>query len=138
MFRLAGWWVSFYDTHRFIAGQVPDANEALIPHPSVKTIAYQLGNLYLLLLFVGIGVLCSTSEAKVVRNYMAALALADVGHMYCTYLGIGWDALIAVNGWNDLTWGNIGITGFLFVNRVAYLLGAFGKAGTYRFGKKLE
>lgn len=31
-----------------------------------------------------------------------------------------------VGGWNVLTWGNVGITGFLFLNRIAYFLGVFG------------
>ncbi|WEW57490.1 hypothetical protein PRK78_002957 [Emydomyces testavorans] len=137
-YRLAGWGIAFYDTQKFVVGQAPNAKEALIPHPSVKILAYQLGNLYLLLLFVGVGVLYFTSEAKVIRNYLIALAIADVGHIYSTYLGIGWKALIEVNKWNDLMWGNVGISTFLFVNRVAYLLGMFGNASGLRSGKKLN
>ena len=33
---------------------------------------------------VGIGVLYSTTEAKVVRNFLLACAIADVGHLYVT------------------------------------------------------
>jgi hypothetical protein len=89
-------------------------------------LAYQIGNLYSLLFLVGVAVMYSTNEPRVLRNYAIALAIADVGHVYATYLAMGWDAFVDVAAWNALTWGNIGATGFLFVNRVAYLAGLFG------------
>lgn len=42
-------------------------------------VAYQLGNIYLLLAMVGVAVLYSTTEALVVRNYVIALWIADIG-----------------------------------------------------------
>ncbi|KJF60328.1 uncharacterized protein CIMG_12880 [Coccidioides immitis RS] len=71
--------------------------------------------------------------AKVVQNYLIALALADVIHIYATHLRVGWDALIAVNKWNDWLCGNIGASTFLFVNRLACLLGIFGKTKASSF-----
>lgn len=47
-------------------------------------VAYQLGNIYLLLAMVGIAVLYSTTEPKVVRNYIVALWIADIGHVVIT------------------------------------------------------
>ena len=47
-------------------------------------VALQLGNIYLLLAMVGIAVLYTTTEAKVVRNYVIALWLADIGHVAVT------------------------------------------------------
>lgn len=32
-----------------------------------------------------------------------------------------------VQGWNQMAWGNIGITLGLFIVRVLYLIGAFGQ-----------
>ena len=34
---------------------------------------------------VGIGVLHSTGKAKIVRNFLLAYAIADVGHLYAVY-----------------------------------------------------
>lgn len=34
---------------------------------------------------IGVGVLYATTEAKVVRNFLLACAIADVGHLYVTY-----------------------------------------------------
>ena len=47
-------------------------------------------------------------------------------HVYVTGLAMGWDAFVDVAGWNVLTWGNVGVTAFLFGNRVLYFLGVFG------------
>lgn len=97
-------------------------------HPSSIALAYQLANLYGLLFILGVGICYTTTEPKVLRNYLFCLAVADVGHIYVTYLAMGADAFFYVAGWNLLTWGNVSITGFLFANRVAYLAGVFGDA----------
>jgi hypothetical protein len=85
-----------------------------------------------------VGVCYTTTEPRVLRNYLIGLAIADVGHVYATFLGMGWDAFTDVAAWNVLTWGNIGATGFLFVNRIAYLLGVFGYAQAPKAAAKRE
>lgn len=45
---------------------------------------------------------------------------ADVLHMYVTAVHLGEKTLRDVGSWNDLTWGNIGITAGLFASRVAW------------------
>ena len=114
------------DLNGFIAGQTPKATTPPALHPSSIALAYQLGNLYFLLFLVGVGVCYSTSEPKVLRNYLIALAIADIGHIYATYVAMGWEGFIDIASWNALTWGNIGASGFLFVNRLAYMVGVFG------------
>ncbi|KAJ5692361.1 hypothetical protein N7462_001784 [Penicillium macrosclerotiorum] len=126
-----------YDLDGFISGQAPHV-DAPAPHPSSVALAYQLGNLYYLLFLVGAAVLHTSTEPKVLRNYLIALAIADVGHVYATYLGLGWDAFVDVGAWNALTWGNIGATGFLFINRIAYFLGVFGVAKAPKVSGKQE
>lgn len=124
--RLLGWAAPLVDLDSFIAGQTPKVAAPTSLHPSSVALAYQLGNVYLLLLLVGVGVCYTTSEPKVLRNYLIALAIADVGHIYATYVAMRWEAFVDVSSWNVLTWGNIGASGFLFVNRIAYLMGVFG------------
>jgi len=75
---------------------------------------------------IGIGVLYATSEPKVVRNYVVALAIADVGHLVATASVVGYGHLFDVGSWNSMAWGNVGATAFLFLTRSAYLLGLFG------------
>jgi hypothetical protein len=78
----------------------------------------RLGNIYLLLAMVGIAVLYTTTEAKVVRNYVIALWLADIGHVVITGYVTPYEKLIDVANWNAMTWGNIGATvgTFLLLN----------------------
>lgn len=116
-----------FDLDGFINGQVPHVAAPSTQHPSSVTLAYQLGNLYGLLFLAGVGVLHATNEPKVARNYLIACAIADAGHIYATYLGMGQDAFTDVGAWNALAWGNIGFTGFLLLNRLAYFAGLFGQ-----------
>lgn len=76
---------------------------------------------------VGVGVLYATTEPKVVRNFLIACAVADVGHLYATYAVVGYEGFVDVGGWNSMAWGNIGVTAGLLLTRVLYLVGALGK-----------
>ncbi|KAK2781787.1 hypothetical protein FQN53_000315 [Emmonsiellopsis sp. PD_33] len=134
----AGFYVSLFNVEKFVVSQTPNSPTPAILPPSTQAIAFQLGNLYLLLLLAGIGILYSTSEPKVIRNYLIALAVADLGHIYATYLGLGFDDLINVRQWNDMAWGNVGASGILFLHRIAYLLGAFGDPKTPGDVKKIQ
>lgn len=129
-----------FDLYGFIVGQTPKTPvpAPLSLHPSSIALAYQVSNLYLLMFMVGVGVLYSTSEPRVVRNYLVACAVADVGHVYVTYLAMGWDAFVDVKAWNALTWGNIGVTAFLLVNRIAYFAGLFGYVKTEMEARKTK
>ncbi|OAX81031.1 hypothetical protein ACJ72_04633 [Emergomyces africanus] len=135
---IAGFCFAIFNNAKFVAGQTPNSLTPSELPLSTQAISSQLGNLYLLLMVVGVGVLYSTSEPKVVRNYLIALAVGDLGHIYATYWFIGFDDLINVMEWNDLMWGNIGFTGILFVNRIAYLLGMFGPAESPNGTKKTQ
>lgn len=59
---------------------------------------------------VGIAVLYTTTEPKVVRNYIIALWLADIGHVAVTCWVMDYEKLTDVMNWNAMTWGNIGAT----------------------------
>jgi hypothetical protein len=72
--------------------------------------AQQLGNMYLLMCFVGLAVLMTMSEIKVVRNYLIALWLGDIGHIAFTCVALGRDKVMQPMTWNAMTWGNIGFT----------------------------
>jgi hypothetical protein len=90
-------------------------------------ITYMLGNVFLLL--AGLAVVCSFfGDAAVARGYLIVVGLADMGHIYSSYLGMGsyfWD----LNSWNQMAWANIGVSAFLCVNRFASVVGIFGQIG---------
>ena len=100
-------------------------------------VAAQLGNVYLLLALLAVICCYTTTDPKVARNYLVAVAIADLGHVYSTYVGLGWDRLIDIGAWNDMMWGSIGFSIFLCMNRVATLLGVFGSIKAGRKGRKV-
>ncbi|KAE8443438.1 hypothetical protein EG329_001835 [Mollisiaceae sp. DMI_Dod_QoI] len=122
---VAGAVAPFISPEWFVAEQIPGHSTQPITTQTAM-VAYQLGNIYLLLAMVGIAVLYTTTEPKVVRNYVIALWLADIGHVAVTCWVMDYEKLVDVAGWNALTWGNIGATAGLFFVRTAYLLGLFG------------
>lgn len=75
-----------------------------------RLVALQLGNTYGLVFLVASAVLYTTSEIKVVRNYLLACWLADISHVYVCYHVMGWNQFVNVAGWNSMTWGNVGVT----------------------------
>ncbi|OLN96498.1 hypothetical protein CCHL11_00570 [Colletotrichum chlorophyti] len=113
----------------FISEQITSTVNTAAPAPASdnsRLVALQLGNIYLLMAMVGLAVLNTTNELKVVRAYLVALWIADIGHIYLCYLVIGLDRFVDVGQWNSMTWGNVGATAFLCLTRSFYLLGLFG------------
>lgn len=98
------------------------------PHANSAALAFQLANMYGVAFLLSVGICYSTTDPKVLRNYIFCLALGDVGHCYVTYVAMGREAFLDIARWNLLTWGNLGVSAFLVVGRVAYLLGAFEEA----------
>lgn len=97
------------DPSWFIAEQIPQAKPPVVTENSV-VVAWQLGNLYLLLAFLGLFILNTTSEAKVVRSYLWALWLGDIGHVLFSGYGLGLTRLMSPHEWNAMAWGNIAVT----------------------------
>lgn len=93
----------------FIAEQIPQS-EPIAVHANSQLVALQLGNLYLLMAFMGLAILNTTSENRVVRGYLVALWLGDIGHVAISCWGLGWDKLMSPNEWNAMAGGNIFFT----------------------------
>lgn len=127
---LAGFLAPILNTSHFVSTQLPATSPNLAAYgitPTDRVLALQLGNVYGLIGMIGIGVLYATNEPKVVRNYMVACAIADIGHLWVTCAVMGFNDFCDVLGWNEMAWGNIGVTAMLFASRMLYLVGAFGE-----------
>lgn len=114
--RVAGFIGAIWDPAWFIAEQLPE-KQVLPASAHSLVMAQQLGNMYLLMCFVGLAVLTTTSEIKVVRSYLVALWLGDIGHLAFTCLALGKERVMQPQAWNALTWGNIGFTVRKFTTR---------------------
>ena len=127
---VAGFLTAFLDTESFIVNQYPSSSsspvKSLPATINAKIVTMQLGNTYMLLALLGVFILNATSDSRVVKAYLLALAIADIGHVGPTMWMMGWERVMDLRGWNAMAWGNIGATAFLFVIRVTYLLGLFG------------
>lgn len=51
--------------------------------------------------------LYTTSEPKVVRNYVIALALGDIGHVYICFYVLGYEKFMDLGHYNAMAYGNI-------------------------------
>jgi hypothetical protein len=151
LFSVGGFLGAVLDPVWFVQEQIPQKLPVVVNENSL-VIAWQLGNLYLLMAFLGVGILTTTSELKVVKAYLFALWLGDIGHVAFTCWGLGKARLMAPLEWNAVTTGNVTFTVseqgptfcrramiysvlrietemlqvFLFAMRSAYFLGAFG------------
>jgi len=123
--RFCGFLAPVLDTTFFISSQLPQPYKGS-PDLTSQLLAWQLGNTYLLLGLLGVFILNTTTEPKVVHAYIWALWLCDIGHVGFTLYAMGWEQSMAVGKWNPVVWGNVGATSFFFFMRTLYLLGIFG------------
>jgi len=128
LFSLAGFLGPILSPQFFISSQLPTPYPLAADATSIL-LAQQLGNAYLLLGLLGLFILNTTSELKVVRAYLWALWLGDIGHVGLTLFAMGWDGTMDIGNWNPVIWGNIGATAALFLMRSLYFLGVFGGGG---------
>lgn len=114
------------DPHQFYADQVPSPGAlASVQFPQqAQVLVYQLGNVYLLLAFLAV-VCCWMTDRTVIRGYLAAVALADLGHIFAVYRVVGADIFWDVSQWNGMMFGSVGVSAFLHVHRLITLLGLY-------------
>ncbi|KAI1392580.1 uncharacterized protein F4822DRAFT_425782 [Hypoxylon trugodes] len=125
---IAGFISPFLNPSWFIDSQLDIPASDIVPRDdNARLIALQLGNAYFLLFLLGVAVLYTTTELKVVRNYLVALWIADISHVGVTVWLLGYDRTLDVGSWNAVTWGNVGFTSFLWLSRTLYFLGLFGQ-----------
>jgi hypothetical protein len=71
----------------------------------------------------------------VTKYYLLFAVCGDVGHLVANYVGMGSAVFWAYREWNEVMWGNIAVTVFLLLNRLATLLGLFGQPGWVAAGR---
>lgn len=124
--RVWAYIISVFDPYRFFAMQVPNTPlESSDLQPQALVLSLQMGNVLLLLAAMAV-ICCWTPRPSTSRWYLVAVAFADYGHIYGTYVGMGRDAFLDVRGWNDAVWGSVGASTVLNIFRWLTVLGAFG------------
>ena len=98
-----------YDPEWFVAEQIAFSPLSKLS-ANARVVTLQLGSIYFLLAMVGLAVLSATKEPKVVRNYVIALAVADVTHLAVTYSVLEHRRFTSVAQWNAMAYGNILVT----------------------------
>ncbi|KAF9263102.1 hypothetical protein L218DRAFT_944804 [Marasmius fiardii PR-910] len=73
------------------------------------------------------------TQERVVGSLLIPLAIADVIHISSSFIGLPQDLRFSVQEWNGTTHGNITITTFLFVVRMAWFFGIGRRR--YHFGQ---
>ncbi len=124
-----GYFISLLHPDQYYTDQVPNAEASkLVFTPQALSLTLQLGNVLLLLAAIAV-ICCWTSHPEVARRYLIAVALADLGHIYAAYRGLGDTVFFNPAQWNDMAYGNIGASAFLHINRWLTVAGFFGKLG---------
>jgi len=132
-----GYVAALRDPELYYSAQVPNAAEVskLVFTPQALSLTLQLGNV--LLLLAAIAVLCCwTRHPEIAREYLIIVALADIGHIYAAYKGLGPEVFWDLTQWNDMAYGNIGVSAFLHINRWLTVAGLFGKLTPYTDASK--
>lgn len=119
--------LDFKSPFHFYASQAPNNSIEPTDFPAQALgLSLAMGNIFILLAFLAI--ICSwTNHPEIIKRYLLVVAVADLGHCYATYRAVGSEYFFNIGGWNDMIWGNVGVSLFLHVNRLATVSGVFGR-----------
>ncbi|KAK6502270.1 hypothetical protein TWF506_002853 [Arthrobotrys conoides] len=123
---VVGFAIAVFQPGQFVELQLPNTDSAELSS-SGKLIAWQTGNLFGIMAMMGIAILFATTEVAVVRRYLIALLLGDIGHLTAVWWMMGSYEFLSAHRWNWFTWGNVGITFLLALVRISTLMGLFGE-----------
>ncbi|KAF2205616.1 hypothetical protein GQ43DRAFT_436845 [Delitschia confertaspora ATCC 74209] len=130
---LKAWYDATTIPHTFTLAQDPTPRSSTTPlNPATAVVSYSLGNLYLVLALFAVLVVHINRDPRVTKFYLFFLAIGDLGHLVSFYRALGEDVFWDWSRWNEMVWGNIVATMFLFVNRLSTLAGVFGRVGGRR------
>jgi hypothetical protein len=133
--RFLGWFSIITDPYTWLQDSNPFV-PIKPPSPHAEAAILQLGNLFLFCAIVQIAC-CHVSKEPIISNiYLGAAIVFDLGHVYGVYRGLGWDRFVDFGNWNGAIRTNVAMTMFLFLARIAYVLGLFGSNGRAKAGVK--
>jgi hypothetical protein len=124
---ILGCYFAVADPQNFANSIVPGTPPSTPISVSSTITIWQTGNLYLHLAALEV-LCCLYSNPNVARGYLRVVACGDLIHVFTVYAGLGSDMFFDVANWTGSVWVHVGITTFLFANRVATLAGLFGVA----------
>ncbi|KEF58441.1 uncharacterized protein A1O9_06367 [Exophiala aquamarina CBS 119918] len=125
-----GYSVTLLNPESYFLDQVPNTTLASVAGHLVPVhglaLTYQLGNVFIVL--AAVAIICThTTHTDIIKKYLLAIALGDLGHIYACYRTLETNIFWDITQWNDMAWGNIFVSAFLHVNRLATVAGLFGK-----------
>ncbi|KAK7191170.1 hypothetical protein DPSP01_008894 [Paraphaeosphaeria sporulosa] len=125
---LLGWDAAWNSPSAFVTRQLPSTTLTPVPAGAL-VLSHTTGNIFVLL--AALAILCTaiTRDARVAKYYLLFVAAGDLGHIYSSYVVMGPKVFWDFSAYNDMMWGNIGVSAFLHVNRLATVLGVFGRFG---------
>ncbi|OAL43669.1 hypothetical protein IQ07DRAFT_579950 [Pyrenochaeta sp. DS3sAY3a] len=119
---------AYSDPISFITKQLPSSFTT--PSPPIPAsailLSYTLGSLFLVLFLFSILCTLCARDSHVTKWYLVILACGDIAHLYANYRGMGREVFFGFGQYNEVMVGNVWVTVFLWVNRVATLGGVFG------------
>ncbi|KAF2280049.1 uncharacterized protein EI97DRAFT_108824 [Westerdykella ornata] len=124
---IMGWNAAWNSPSEFVSRQTPSPSLSTTVPDGALILSYTIGNVFILLGALAIVCTAITRDPRVAKSYLLVVSIADLGHIYASYKILGPSVFWKFNDYNDMMWGNIGVSAFLHINRIATLLGVFGQ-----------
>jgi hypothetical protein len=96
-----GWYTALSNPQEYHNAQVPSPIPHLAITPGATVLVLQLGNVLLLLAALAV-LCCFTTYPEIARRYLIIVAIADIGHIYSCYVGMGSQQFWDFANYNDM------------------------------------
>ena len=122
LIALSGAYLSLFDPETILASSFPRSHHLSVPSPSHAVLLDQAAGAFLMMAFLMIFMLRTTNDMSIWKLFEFAILITDgtlffsLGKALATQGRLG----IGMLRWEE--WGTVGITGFVTVMRIAFLM----------------
>lgn len=96
-----GWYTALSSPVDYHNAQVPSSIPYNTIHPNTVILVLQFGNVLALLAALAL-LCCWTPHPEIARRYLMIIAVADIGHIYSCYVGMGSAKFFDFANYNDM------------------------------------
>ncbi|KAH7135329.1 hypothetical protein B0J11DRAFT_518141 [Dendryphion nanum] len=121
LIALSAIYFNFFDPETSLGSMFPPSDPSFVITPLHTLILHQLGGAFFTIIFLQVVLLRYTKDVQIWKIFQTSILLMDFAMFFSIWMALKSQNRCQVGRIRWEEWGNIGITGFVTITRIAFL-----------------